>query len=86
MADTLQTFAEESGVDGFNLIHVTSPGSFEDVVEFLIPELRRRGVYPEPAGEDEQLTARERIYGPGQSRLRDDHPGSQFKYDAYQEG
>lgn len=85
VADTLQTFAEESGVDGFNLIHVTSPGSFEDVVEFLIPELRRRGVYPEPAAEDEQLTARERIYGPGQSRLRDDHPGSQFKYDAYQE-
>lgn len=50
----------------------------------MIPELRRRGIYPEAGGE-EGLTFRERIYGKGQEGLRDDHPGSKYKYDRYRE-
>jgi len=45
--------------------------------------LRKRGVYPENA--EEALTARERIYGTGQSKLRDDHSGSGYKYNVYEE-
>lgn len=56
-----------------NLGYVTTPGTFEGVVELLILELQRRGLYP---GEiEEGLTARERIYGKGQRGLRDDHAG-----------
>jgi len=51
----------------------------------LIPELRRRGIYPEQE-EIEGLTAREKVYGRGQRALRDDHAGSKYKYDVYDEG
>lgn len=86
VADQLLRFSEEADVDGFNLGYVTTPGTFEEVVDLLIPELRRRGVYPEPAGEEQpQLTAREKVYGKGQKELRKDHVGSQYKYDVYQE-
>ena len=53
--------------------------------DLLVPELRRRGLYPDPQPEGERLTAREKIYGRGQSGLRDDHIGSKYKYDVYVE-
>lgn len=59
---------------------VTNPGSWEDIVELLVPELQKRGVYPNdypvPGG-----TLRENLSGqPGQRHLAPDHPGSKFKY------
>lgn len=83
VADELERWVEEADVDGFNVAYVTTPGSFEDVVELLVPELRRRGIYSEAEGEG--LTAREKIYGKGQSGLRQDHTGSGYKYDVYDE-
>lgn len=83
VADLLEQWIEEADVDGFNLGYVTTPGTFEDVVDLLIPELQRRGRYP--ATFDEGLTAREKVYGKGQSKLRDDHTGSKYKYDVYVE-
>lgn len=86
VADELERWVEEGDLDGFNLGYVTTPGTFEEVVDLLIPELRRRGVYPEASPSDgEQLTAREKVYGKGQKGLRDDHPGSGYKYEVYQE-
>ena len=83
VADELERYMTEADVDGFNLGYVTTPGTFEDVVDLLVPELRRRGVYPQeiPVG----LTAREKVYGQGQAHLRDDHVGSKYKYDVYVE-
>lgn len=83
IADELEEWIRESDIDGFNLGYVTTPGTFEEVVDLLIPELRRRGLYPESP--EEPLTAREKIYGKGQKGLRDDHTGSQYKYDVYKE-
>ncbi|KAI2784045.1 bacterial luciferase-like protein [Daldinia loculata] len=85
VADDLERWIEEGDLDGFNIGYVTTPGSFEDVVDLLIPELRRRGIYPDPLPEGETLTARERVYGKGQKGLRDDHVGSKYKYERYQE-
>jgi hypothetical protein len=79
----MERWIEVGDLDGFNLAYVTTPGTFEDVVDLLIPELRRRGLYPEKV--EEGLTAREKVYGKGQSQLRDDHTGSRYKYDVYQE-
>ncbi|KAI4742854.1 bacterial luciferase-like protein [Aureobasidium sp. EXF-12298] len=84
VADEMQRWVREADVDGFNIGYVTTPGTFEDVVELLIPELRRRGVYPEK-GAKERLTAREKVYGAGQAGLRADHTGSRYKYDVYKE-
>ncbi|KAK1760310.1 luciferase-like domain-containing protein [Echria macrotheca] len=86
VADELERWIREADIDGFNVGYVTTPGSFEDVVDLLIPELRRRGVYPElPAEGSEPLTAREKIYGEGQRRVRADHVGSKYRYDVYEE-
>ncbi|OTB04323.1 hypothetical protein M426DRAFT_156470 [Hypoxylon sp. CI-4A] len=85
VADDLERWIREADLDGFNIGHVTTPGTFEDVVELLVPELRRRGIYPDAPKEDESLTARERVYGKGQNGLRDDHVGSTYKYDRYKE-
>ena len=85
VADELESWVREADIDGFNIGHVTTPGTFEEVVDLLVPELRRRGIYPDPVAEDEKLTAREKIYGKGQRGLRDDHTGSRYKYDVYTE-
>ncbi|KAH8700474.1 xenobiotic compound monooxygenase, DszA family [Talaromyces proteolyticus] len=87
VADVFEKWVNEAGLDGFNVGYVTTPGTFEDVVDLLVPELRRRGLYPEKKwdGEGEGLTAREKIYGQGQSKLRDDHVGAGYKYDVYKE-
>lgn len=58
---------------------VSNPGSYEDVVELLVPELQKRGLmwqdYAVPGG-----TFRENISSkPGQSYLTDDHPGSKCR-------
>lgn len=82
VADELQRWIREADIDGFNIAYVDTPGTFEDVVELLIPELRKRGVHPE---KKDGLTAREKVYGEGQSGLRDDHTGSAYKYAVYKE-
>ena len=86
VANELERWVREGDVDGFNVGYVTTPGSFEDLVDLLIPELRRRGLYPELRGEDEQgLTAREKVYGEGQKEVRADHVASGYKYAVYKE-
>lgn len=82
VADFIEEWVRVADLDGFNVGYVTSPGSFEDLVDLLIPELRRRGRYPL---QSEPGTLRERVFGSGQSRLRDDHSGSKWKYDRYPE-
>ncbi|KAH6652961.1 putative dibenzothiophene desulfurization enzyme A [Truncatella angustata] len=82
VADILEEWMEIADLDGFNIGYVVSPGSFEDLVDLLVPELRRRGRYPE---QPESGTLRERLYGERQSKLRDDHPGSRWKYEVYPE-
>jgi hypothetical protein len=69
----MERWITEADRDGFNIAYVTTPGTFEDVVDLLIPELRRRGLYPEAKPEEKPWTMREKIYGKGQSGLRDDH-------------
>ena len=59
---------------------LSNPGSWEDVVELLIPELQRRGIYwndyAVPGG-----TFRENMQlKPGQSLLPDDHPGAKLRW------
>ncbi|KAI5865261.1 Nitrilotriacetate monooxygenase component A/pristinamycin IIA synthase subunit A [Durotheca rogersii] len=77
VVDELERWVEEADVDGFNLAHAVNPGSFEDIIEFVIPELRRRGLF-RTGVEREGATAREVFFG--QPHLLADHPGYQFKW------
>ncbi|KAH7141960.1 luciferase-like domain-containing protein [Dactylonectria macrodidyma] len=79
VADGMERWVREADVDGFNLSPVVQPQSWEDIVELLVPELQRRGIYWEdyeaPGG-----TLRENVQGKGSSRLRDDHVGHTYAY------
>ena len=45
VADELQNWMEETDVDGFNLAYILAHQSFIDIVDYIVPELQRRGVY-----------------------------------------
>ncbi|PWR17808.1 LLM class flavin-dependent oxidoreductase [Zavarzinia compransoris] len=72
VADELQAWAAETGVDGFNLAFAVMPETFTDVIEHLIPELQRRGVYQTAYAEG---TLRQKLFGRG-DRLRSPHPAA----------
>ncbi|WP_432495348.1 LLM class flavin-dependent oxidoreductase [Kineococcus auxinigenes] len=74
VADALEEFAEASGVDGFNLMYATVPGTFADVVDHLVPELRRRGRTAPPAVPG--ATLREQLGSGDGARLAASHPGA----------
>jgi FMN-dependent oxidoreductase (nitrilotriacetate monooxygenase family) len=76
VADEMERWVAEAGVDGFNLAYAVTPGTFEDVVDHVVPELQRRGLL---RTEYEGGTLRESFFGKGQALLRDDHPGSWFR-------
>ncbi|KAK4497846.1 hypothetical protein PRZ48_010501 [Zasmidium cellare] len=44
VADTLQRWIDEAQIDGFNISYATTPGTFEDLITYLWPELKKRGV------------------------------------------
>lgn len=75
VADILQTWVEETGVDGFNLAYAVSHESFADVVHHLVPELQRRGVYPTAYKEG---TLREKLFGEG-PLLPASHPAAGYR-------
>lgn len=75
VADILQEFIEYSDADGFNLAYATTPGTFEDVVEFIVPELQKRGVYKEAYTPG---SLRHKLFGKG-DRLGYDHIGSKYR-------
>ncbi|KUJ12616.1 Nitrilotriacetate monooxygenase component A/pristinamycin IIA synthase subunit A [Mollisia scopiformis] len=81
-ADELERWMEVADVDGFNLSYASIPETFDDIIEFLIPELRRRGLFHEdyavPGG-----TLRENYLGAkGRSRLDETHPGAKYFWKA----
>lgn len=79
VADRLEAYADEAGLDGFNLSYALMPGTFQDFADHVVPELRRRGrVRDREAGQ----TLRQRIFGAESSYLPDDHPGSAYRRDA----
>lgn len=70
VADELESWVEEAGVDGFNLAYATSPGTYVDFIRYVVPELQRRGVYKTRY---ETGTLREKLGG-GSAHLPDRHP------------
>jgi long-chain alkane monooxygenase len=78
VADELQEWVEETGIDGFNIANVITPGSFVDFVDLVVPELQRRGVYPT---EYQPGTLREKLFGRG-ARLPENHRGARYRQPA----
>ncbi len=75
VADELERWVDEGGIDGFNFAYAITPGTFEDLVELVVPELQRRG---RARTEYEGSTLRESLYGPGQVLAEDTHPARRY--------
>ncbi|MFT4285059.1 MAG: hypothetical protein QM598_09540, partial [Protaetiibacter sp.] len=75
IADLLQEWVEYTDVDGFNLAYAITPGTFEDIVEHVVPVLRERGAYP---SEYASGTLRNKLHGRG-DRLPGDHKGARYR-------
>jgi alkanesulfonate monooxygenase len=45
IADEMQTWLEQEGSDGFNIMFPYLPGGLDDFVNKVIPELQRRGIF-----------------------------------------
>jgi FMN-dependent oxidoreductase (nitrilotriacetate monooxygenase family) len=77
IADRLEEWAA-AGVDGVNLMYSTTPGTFEDFIEYVAPELQRRGLMQ---SEYRPGTFREKLFGAG-PYLPERHVGRSYRYQA----
>lgn len=74
LADQMEDLMD-CGLDGFNIVTGPVPMGHEAVVDFLVPELQRRGLF---RNQYEETVLRERYLGPGIKRLPDGHPGMEL--------
>jgi long-chain alkane monooxygenase len=76
VADELQSWVEETGIDGFNLSRVVTPEGLEDFVNLVVPILQERGVYKTSYREG---TLRQKLFG-GSGRLPVTHIGASYRH------
>lgn len=79
IATRMEHWMNEADLDGFNLIYVISPEDARLFVKWVVPELQRRGLYKTAYAPG---TLREKLFGPGRSRLAPNHPGARFRHRA----
>jgi alkanesulfonate monooxygenase SsuD/methylene tetrahydromethanopterin reductase-like flavin-dependent oxidoreductase (luciferase family) len=78
VADELQAWVEETGVDGFNLSRTVVPESYDDFIDLVVPELQNRGLYKTAYGEG---TLRSKLFGEG-DLLPGRHAAASFRRQA----
>ena len=76
VADELQSWVEDTDVDGFNLSRIVTPESLEDFVDLVVPVLQDRGIYKHDYAPG---TLREKLQGPGRARLPASHRGASHR-------
>ena len=74
VADVMEDFWN-AGIDGFNIVYATTPGTFVDFIEGVVPVLQRRG-HVRTGYEPGPL--RQRLFGA--ARLPERHPGASYRY------
>lgn len=75
VSDALQQWVEDTDIDGFNLAYILAHQTFADVVEFIVPELQKRGVYQTSYT---QGTLREKLFSAG-PYLPENHRGAKYR-------
>jgi hypothetical protein len=77
VADILEHWVREAHVDGFNISYATTPQTFDDLIQYLWPELRKRGVLQE---EYAGTSMRENYLADGEgARVRERHPAARYR-------
>jgi FMN-dependent oxidoreductase (nitrilotriacetate monooxygenase family) len=75
VADELESWIAETGLDGFNLTRIVTPESYVDFIDLVIPELQRRGSY-KTAYDNGSL--REKLFH-AEAHLPPQHTGSIYR-------
>ncbi|EPL04383.1 LLM class flavin-dependent oxidoreductase [Pseudomonas sp. CF161] len=75
VADELESWIAETGLDGFNLTRIVTPESYVDFIDLVIPELQRRGSY-KTAYDDGTL--REKLFRQDR-KLPERHTGAAYR-------
>jgi len=75
VADELESWISETGLDGFNLTRIVTPESYVDFIHLVIPELQRRGSYKTAY---DTGTLREKLFH-GAAQLPDQHTGAAYR-------
>ncbi|SCU85731.1 LAFA_0D17414g1_1 [Lachancea sp. 'fantastica'] len=80
----IQNWVDISDIDGFNFAYTVLPQSFEEIVDKLLPELEKLGLfwhdYPESSDSSKYLTFREQLFG--DTYLDKTHPASDLRWRA----
>lgn len=76
VADRIAEHARISGTSGYMLNPLTSPGTLEDFVELVVPELQKRGLY---RSRPQSGTFRSRLRADGANRLPASAYGASFR-------
>jgi long-chain alkane monooxygenase len=76
VADQLIAWADDTGVDGFNLRRTVMPESLHAFVDLVVPELQSRGRYRTEYADG---TLREKLFAGRGPHLRDTHPGARYR-------
>ncbi len=74
IADALERW-QDAGIDGINIVNSTLPGTYTDIIQGLLPELRRRGL---AQSEYAPGSLRQKLFGQG-DRLPQDHPAARYR-------
>ncbi|TRX76767.1 LLM class flavin-dependent oxidoreductase [Pseudomonas mangiferae] len=76
VADELEAWIAETGLDGFNLTRLVEPESYADFIDLVVPELQSRGAYKTAYAEG---TLREKLFGAGHAHLPGNHAGARWR-------
>ncbi|MBK1870573.1 LLM class flavin-dependent oxidoreductase [Taklimakanibacter albus] len=79
VADELESWIDETDIDGFNLAFAVRPETFSDVVDLVVPVLQKRGRYKRDYAPG---TLREKLFRQGQARLGPEHPAARYRWRA----
>ncbi len=76
VADELESWVNEVGVDGFNLARTVTPESYVDFIDLVVPELQQRGSYKTAYAEG---SLRHKLFGEG-DRLPARHVAARHRF------
>jgi long-chain alkane monooxygenase len=77
IVDQMLAFADQTGVDGFNLAYAVFPESFTDFIDLVVPELQKRGRYKIAYAKG---TLREKLFPQRGPRLSATHPAAGYRF------
>jgi FMN-dependent oxidoreductase (nitrilotriacetate monooxygenase family) len=75
VADFMEEWIDDTGMDGFNMAYVTTPGTFADFIDLVIPVLQERDLFKTDYSEG---TYREKLFKKSHF-LPDEHYGAQYR-------